>query len=291
MTASTGLSVVVGNRTALEAGVAAAVRALDAGLDPVVDEVIWVDQAGLHPRFSRVSMKTVSVPPGSGRGTANEVGLAAAQRPLVAFIDSTAVIAPSWRDAACAALEAGAGVVGGPIAPGRPRSGLGWAGFLTFYGYGAVAPFLSPSGDVHGINVAYRRELLPSCADRVLKTEVNLGLRAHGVRPSLVDDMRVTVIREFGWVDLTVVRFRSGALYATVRSTGWPATRRGVAAVACFALPLLSGVRLWARVRADRELHRRLLATSPAVAVSLVAWSAGEAAGYLRRNGRDAGVW
>lgn len=291
MTPSVALSVVVVNRSPCEADVSPAVRALEAILDPAADEVIWVDQAGLRPAFSHVHTTYVAVPRGSGRGTANEAGLAAAQRPLVAFIDSTTVIAPSWRDAACLGLEAGAGVAGGPITAGRPRSALGWAGFLTFYGHGAVAPFLSASGDVHGINVAYRRTLLPSTADRVLKTEINLGLRARGVRPSLMEGMRVTVLREFAWVDLTRVRFRSGALYATVRSAGWSSTERGAAAVACLALPLLSGVRLWTRVRAHRELGYRMLLTSPAVAVSLVSWSIGEAVGYLRHNGTDAGVW
>lgn len=285
----TALSVVVANRAAHQAEVAPAVFALASQLTEG-DQLVWVDQAGLAPWPTLAGATVVGAPAGAGRGECYGVGLASACNVFVAFTDSATVVAPGWRDAAVAALEAGATVVGGPVSPAGPRSAATWAGFLLDYAPHAVPPFLSATGDVAGNNVAYRREALPDTGP-VWKSDVNSGLRAQGVAPTVAPGMRVTLNRSYRWADLGLPRARSGALYAAQRSRGWRPSKRAAAALGCGALPFLTFWRLWSTVRHDRALRRALISSFPCVAAAVFAWSTGEAVGYASGTGEASGVW
>lgn len=287
----TGLSVVVANRMASGDDSLPALAALHRELDASSDQVVWADSAGLAPPASGTPTRVVALPSGASRGECYARGLAAVRRPLVAFTDSSTVVQPGWREAAVATLEAGAGVVGGPVLPSSPESATSWAGFLVDYGFHAAPPYTNASGDVAGNNVAYRRELLPEGRPAVWKSEINARLRARGVRPVVAPGMRVAALRRYGWRDLGPGRVGPGALFATQRGKAWPLAGRIGAAGACTVLPLLALSRLWRRVRHVSELRRALLRSLPAVALALVAWTVGEAAGYLFATGDGAGVW
>jgi hypothetical protein len=287
-----GLAVVVANRALrIEEGTAA-LDALAGELDAGVDQLLWVDAGGAGPPSAvDPPAQSISAPPGADRGTCYGLGLAAADRDLVAFTDSTTVVVPGWRAAVGGALAAGATVVGGPVMASQPRSRCSWAGFLVDYGPHAVAPHISASGDVAGNNVAYRRPALPDDGRPLWKSEVDARLRQAGIRPRVAPGMAVIVGRRYRWGDLGPGRFAAGALYGAQRSAGWPAPPRWLAAAGCVGLPALSFWRLRAQVRTDPELHGRLWRCLPEVVVGLVSWSTGEAAGYLRRRGSRTGGW
>lgn len=283
------MSVVVANRLHDPAEAGDALSSLRRELDPS-DELIWVDRAGLDTAALAVAVVAVPAPPTASRAHCYGLGLARARSALVAFTDSSTVAGVGWRAAAQGALEAGASVVGGPVLGDARSSARDGAGFLVDYGPHAVPPYTSATGDVSGNNVAYRRDVLPAAGAPVSKSEVNARLAATGVRTVIVPEMRVTVRRAYSWRDLGPLRARSGAQYARWRSAGWPLGYRLPAAVACAALPAISLCRLWRTVRTDRNLRDWFVRGLPWVVLALTAWSAGEAAGYLRTIGDD-GVW
>lgn len=284
------LSVVVANRTADPSYAALAVDALTHELVDE-DEVVWVDAAGLDAAPHAAAAWLLRAPVGAGRGHCYGVGLSATRHDVVAFTDSSTVVERGWRTAAVAALERGATVVGGPVLPSTPRSMPAWAGFLVDYAAHALPPYASAIGDVAANNVAYRRSALPTDGRPVWKHEVNSELRSFGVHPVVAPGMRVTVHRGYGWSDLAA-RFRSGSFYATYRSKAWARWPRLVAGTGCSLLPVLALGRLYAIVRRDDVLRRKLLMSLPAVLLAVTAWSAGEAMGYLFHQSQDgAGVW
>ncbi|HET9052510.1 MAG TPA: hypothetical protein VFO60_12470 [Candidatus Dormibacteraeota bacterium] len=286
----TGLSVVVANRSEHVADVVRATRAIDSELEPDTDQLVWVDRAGLAPPPMRVSADIVTAAVDADRGACYGLGAAAADRPLVAFTDSATVVQPGWRNALVAGLEAGALLVGGPVEPGPMRSVVDRAGFLVDYAVHAVPPYTSASGDVAGNNMACRRELLPPGGAPIWKSDIARALRDRGSAPTLVEGMRAALAWHRGWSGLGAARLQSGALYGSRRGRSWPVARRVLAAAGCLALPALAVTRLWLSVRADRRLRRWFVVCLPLVAYAAVAWSAGEAAGYVRLlEGR--GVW
>jgi hypothetical protein len=287
----TGLSVVVANRLRDRQHVLAGATALAQELELAHDQVVWVDKAGVGTPPCLAQAHPVTARSRAGRGECYARGLDAASGEYVAFTDSSTVVQPGWREAAVEVLEAGAGVVGGPVLPAPPSSGADWAGFLVDYGPHAVPPYTNAGGDVAGNNVAYQRDLLPPGRPALWKSEVNAGLRAAGIRPVVAPGMRVTALRRYGWGDLGPGRVRSGLLFGTQRAAAWPLAWRMGAAGACAVLPLVALVRLWRRLGPASQLRRPLAANLPAVAYALVAWSVGEAAGYLFGTGDGAGVW
>lgn len=291
MTRAEGLTVVVANRAGRVEETACAVQALQRELDPELDQLVWVDRGGRRCPPGDPPIDSVVGPADADRGTCYGLGLAAVDRPWVAFTDSTTVVAPGWRAAAVYALEAGAMVVGGPVVPSRPRPRLGWAGFLVDYGPHAVEPYTSATGDVAGNNVAYHRCVLPPGGQPVWKNQVDARLLACGITPMVAPAMVATVVRQYGWDDQIRGRWAAGALYADQRSAVWSPPRRWLAAAGCAGLPAVALSRLWRQVSADRTLRRALLSCLPEVVAGLGAWSAGEAAAYARPHGSRMSVW
>ncbi|MGH9190244.1 MAG: hypothetical protein ACRD0Q_09470 [Acidimicrobiales bacterium] len=266
-------------------------EALERELQLDEDQIVWVDRAGLAWPASR-AVTTVVAPPTASRGACYGLGFAEARNPLVAFTDSETVLDTGWRRAVEGAFaRPEVAVVGGPVRPSPSPSPVTWAGFLVDYGAHSVAPFVSASGDVAGSNVAYRRTVLPPAPAPIWKSSVNADLRAGGTRPVLSTGMGVTSSRQYRWRDLIEGRARAGAVYGAQRSAGWSPPLRLVAATGCVALPALGFLRLEARLRGDDVMRARLLRTCPGVAVALLAWSAGEAAGYVSGRSEGCSVW
>jgi hypothetical protein len=142
-------------------------------------------------------------------------------------------------------------------------------------------------------NVVYRREaldaVLPS-GEPVWKTTVNRRLRAGGHRIAVVEDMRVRSAKRYTRRDLGRGRAEAGRRYARDRASSWRRTQRVGAAVSCVALPVLAYARLAARIGTDSRLRRPFVASTPAILLALVCWSAGEAWGYLTGEGRTHGA-
>lgn len=275
---------VVANRSSRRSDIARHVESLTRELAGG-DEIVWVDAGGLQP--SGIDLTPVSAPPRSGRGEMYRAGLDASRHPLVAFTDSVTVLQPGWRAAAVDALRQGGTVVGGPVLPSSTRPLRTIAGFFVEYGPHAAPPFLNAARDVSANNVAYQRSALHAAlapGEPVRKNFVDACLAGLGCPPHLATGMRVTSTKVYGWRELGPVRMAHGRLYGAVRAQSWSSVRRAVAAAGCLVLPVIAYFRLATVVWKDPALRVPFVLSSPLVFSALVAWSAGEANGYLFRK-------
>ncbi|MCI0398182.1 MAG: glycosyltransferase [Chloroflexi bacterium] len=218
-----------------------------------------------------------------------KAGLDQASGQVVVFTIAQCIPAPNWLAAILAAGPAGevAGI-GGPIDGPAGRRARDWA--LYFARYSA---FLPPGGeaaarpiqDVPGDNAAYQRAALESCqaamAGGFWETLVHVCLRRQGQTLRWEPAVRV----RFGPVDSLAraasIRRRHGQHYAVTRP-GNTLGRRLVRILASPLLPPLLLARIAGRVRRQRpEWTPHLLRALPALLFLLLAWTVGEASGYL----------
>lgn len=281
------VSVIVANACSRPPEVAVAVDSLERELRAGVDEVIWVDRAGLGPQMSEA--RYLAVPARWGRGEMYAAGLEAATGDIAAFTDSTTVVLPGWRRAVAEAFAAGAALVGGPVTP-IARGGTRYlAGFLSEYAFHAVAPYTSVNGDVSGNNVAYRRGALEGVQGALWKAEVDQQLMSRGITPVVAPEMRVVAAKAYPWGWFFAERMRQGRLYSLMRTGGWVRGKRVAYALATGVLPVVLFARTAGRVFPDPELRRALLLSSPLLLVAMISWSVGEALGALGMRGGDVG--
>lgn len=277
----TAISIVVAEVDDEPAAIAGAVRALTREAQPD-DQVVWVGRA--RAGLEAAGFRVVTPRPGASRGDLYGCGLRVTDRPLVAFTDSLTEFGSGWRAAAVSALSEGASVVGGPVRPGSNRSLRSRAGFLVEYGPHAAPPFTNQQGDVAANNIAYRRAALDgviAAGAPVWKTALDKALAERGIVPLIVPGMEVTGLKDYRWHDITRARAHHGRLYGAQRSSGWSRRRRLAAAAGCTVLPPLAYARLAARTVRDPALRVDLLVSTPLVFMALLAWSIGEAAGYV----------
>lgn len=283
------LSVVVADATA-DRSAAQRCAAAIAGELRDHDEVVWLHRPGTTPPSD---VRPVEVA-GGRRGRFYGAGLRRANGELVAFTDSVTEVGPGWRAAAVAALGAGAVAVGGPVLPGPGRSPRSLAGFLVEYGPHAAPPFTSATRDVAANNVAYERALLADVVGRdeeLWKTQVDAELARRRCPLVVAEEMRVTSLKEYGWRQLGPDRAAHGRLYGAQRSRSWRTGRRTAMAAASVALPLLALARIARVAGRDPALRSAALPSAPFVLVGLVAWSIGEAAGYVLGDAGEAEVF
>ena len=281
------VSVIVANACSHAAEVAAAVDSLERELWAGVDEVIWVDRAGLGPQMSEA--KYLAVPARCGRGEMYAAGLESATGEIAAFTDSTTVVLPGWRGAVVEAFAAGAALAGGPVTL-VGQGGIRYlAGFLSEYAFHAVAPYTSVTGDVSGNNVAYRRGALEGVRGALWKSEVDRELMSRGITPVVAPGMRVAAAKAYPWVWFIAERMRQGRLYSLMRTVGWVPGKRVAYALATVVLPAVLFARTAGRVFPDPELRRALLLSAPILLVAMISWSVGEALGAVGIRGGDVG--
>ncbi len=213
-------------------------------------------------------------------------GLLAATGELIAILEDRSVPRPQWASAfvlAHAALPHA--VVGGAIENGRDGM-LNQAVYFCDFGRYHL-PFSSgPRRWVSDVNVAYKRRALDATQElwreRYHETTVHWALQRAGETLYLDDRPVVDQMRD----DLTMgrlVRERAawGRLFAYTRGRELSGLQRAGWAAITPALPLLLLLRHTRDQWTRRQTFGRFLSASPLVFVLLVAWSAGEAAGYL----------
>jgi hypothetical protein len=213
-------------------------------------------------------------------------GLRAATGELVAILEDRSVPRPDWASAFVRAHAALSGaVIGGAIENGRDAL-LNWAVYFSDFGRYHLPFSAGPRRWVSDVNVAYKRRALDSTSElwreRYHETTVHWALQRAGETLYLDDRPIVDQMRD----DLTIGRLMReraawGRLFAYTRARELSGIQRAGWAAVTPALPLLLFLRhardQWAR----RQTFGRFLLASPLIFVLLVAWSAGEAAGYL----------
>jgi len=213
-------------------------------------------------------------------------GLAAARGELVAMVEDRVVPRADWaRKFALAHASQPYAVIGGAIVNGCTAVFPFAAALCDFGRY--EPPFRAgPAGYVSDVNVCYKRWVLDSTRElwqeRYHETTVHWALRARGETLWLTPEPQVEQRRSasgVGW--LLAERFHWGRLFAHTRSREEGAGRRVLRTLTAPLLPIVMFARLLPWPFRQRRGAGRFLLAAPAIVLLLVAWSAGEAVGYI----------
>lgn len=286
------VSVVLLNACSRPQEVEAAVDALRSQLRADADEVVWADRAGLAPPSMATPVSVVRLVATADRGALTALGLATASHRIRAVTDTDTVVSSGWRDrVVLAGSRPGRRIVGGPVRPGRAETPASWAGFFLEYGPHAVAPFTSATGDVAANNVVYSAELAIEPDSPGWKSALHHQLRRSGAVVEIDASLAVMSTKTYATRELLGSRFSHGRHFAA-GSTGSLSGRARIArTLAAPLVPLVSYGRLAARAWSDAGLRRPFVTATPIVLAGLVAWSAGEATGYISGSADGQGLW
>lgn len=220
-------------------------------------------------------------------------GILASSGAIVAITEDHCIPEPDWYESMLRAHAANpAPAIGGAVDNGATERLIDWAVFFCEY-----SNFISPvpSGAVHdlpGPNVCYKRSALqdlePLIREGYWETFLHWNLEAAG--HALISDpgMRVIHKKDFAFRSFFLERFHYGRAFAGTRNTFVSPKRRLYYLLFAPALPPVLIIRIARRVL-SRGRHRTAFVRSlPYILLFMVAWSAGELAGYALGPGDSA---
>lgn len=230
-------------------------------------------------RFFRFATETLGV-------RLRSLGLMQASGRLIALIEDHCVIGPEWSDSLCTAHRAGSAVVGGPIDNGVDRTTYDWALYLVEYSAYMPPMPAGPIAALLGANIAYDREALFNChatwQDVFYETEVHDALRAAGHSFFLADGACVSSHLQMTLREAMAHLFTGGRRFGSHRRSRCTPLVRVFWILASPAVPLVMMARIVRRVVARRPRRiGTLLLGFPYLCCLVMAWSLGEASGYL----------
>ncbi|MGE3956201.1 MAG: hypothetical protein AB7H96_05730 [Vicinamibacterales bacterium] len=211
-------------------------------------------------------------------------GLGAATGEIVAILEDRGVPRADWaRTLHDLHGRLPHAAIGGAIENGR-TSIRHWAVYFCDFGRFGLPFEPGPRAWVSDINIAYKRRALEQTAhlwkERYHETTVNWALAREGEVLFLSPEPVVDQLREpLAFGGMLRERIAWGRLFAATRAEEAPLVRRLALVLGTPLLPLV----LLAR-HARLQLPRRpgtFLASAPLLVVLLIAWSAGEALGYI----------
>jgi len=251
-------------------------------------EVIVVSPAGSHDelaaRFPWVRWAQTSpddlIPHQWSRGMAQAGG------DVIALTTAHFAPAPDWVSSlrrAHARLTAPA--IGGRIEPPRGGRAVDWATYFLRYSAYLNSDRERTVNDLAGDNASYKRTALETNRDLLRdgfwERELHLRLRAEGEDLVFIPEIRVTQHGSFGFHRFLRQRFQHGKQFGRSRLRGRSPAIRVAATLAAPLIPAVFLGKILGRVaRSGRDLGPFLLAL-PVLLCFLLAWSLGEACGYL----------
>jgi hypothetical protein len=220
------------------------------------------------------------------------LGVARARGEVVAITTASFLPGPTWVPALLEAhARSSAAAIGGPIAAPPARAGwIDWAiYFLRYSAYLGQGPAREVA-DLPGDNASYKRSALEgvdSWEGGFWEAELHRALRARGERLMLLPELAIQQAASAELWRFLRQRFRHGTHFGRSRCRGWSLPARLVAAGAFPALALLFFGKIAGRVARSRRDGGAFLGCLPVLACFLLAWSLGEAWGYLTAISRD----
>lgn len=204
----------------------------------------------------------------------------------ITLLEDHVTVAPGWLAAMALAHRQGSLIAGGPVDNGNTERAYDWA--LYFVEYGLYMPPWQggPASILSGINVAYDRALLESCRsvweEALRENEVHDALWAAGHGLHQVPEAWVKSHLEMSLSTAAAHLFVGGRHFGRYRKSQARGFARLFWPLVAPAVPLVLAVRMVRRIirRQPRRLLK-LLAGMPYFLALLLAWSAGEAQGYL----------
>jgi hypothetical protein len=219
-------------------------------------------------------------------------GIGAAQGKIVALTIENCLPASDWARRTIQAHAGPWSAVGGAIEIDPGASLVDWA--VYFCRYSAFMPLFEPTfpDDLPGDNCSYKSEALGRV--RGLMGEGFWETFIHGDMRGRDEQLRSdpsVVVRYCGGLSARRFfrrRYLHGRYFAARRSRGMSRPRRWVRGAGFPAVALVLLHRIGLRVWKKRRHRAKFLAALPLISCFLLAWAAGESAGYFR--GSSAGV-
>ena len=213
-------------------------------------------------------------------------GIAAATGQIVALTTADHRPAPGWVQKIRAAHASTAAVaIGGRIVPPAKAKLLCWAAW--FLRYSELARWQEPREipDPAADNASYQRAVLRRYAalyrDGFWEPAVHKAMRSDGERLRFDPEIVVTLQGTPGLAAFLVQRLRHGIEFGSWRAMEFSSFRRIAAILLSPLIPVVFFAKIVARVvRLQRHGLQFLLAT-PLLMALILAWSAGEAIGYV----------
>jgi hypothetical protein len=175
--------------------------------------------------------------------------------------------------------------IGGPIEPPRDGGPVDWATYFLRYSAYVPCDREESRPDLAGDNASYKRSAILAQADLLRdgfwEEEFHRRLLCAGDTLTFVPRMRVRQAASFGFRRFLRQRFEHGRRFG---SRAPPRARpRGTRAFYVAASPLIpaSSWPRWPRAWCATALHLGRFIALPVLACFVLAWAAGEAAGYL----------
>ena len=139
--------------------------------------------------------------------------------------------------------------------------------------------------DLPGNNCSYKRAALAGLQDEMTdgfwETFIHRKMRRRGDKLLCVPEIFVHYVGPSSGLAFLKVRFTHGRKLAARRARELSRTQRSLRAMAFPLVPLLMLQRIAARVWEKRRYRARFLSCVPLLMIFLIAWSAGECAGYI----------
>lgn len=263
-------------------------RQTDSGFEVIVVDSSSDDTASLvQTEFpeARIIHSDMRLYPGAARNR----GIQAAWGEIIAFVDSDCVAAPNWVETLRRTYaDPSTAAVGGAVIPANPESRVGWSAWFCEFSSWAPAGEVRAMRDIPTCNISYRAAVLQRvgpfrehgyCSDTALNWKLTNAGYTLVFHPDLVvAHFNLTSIRRFLWKQKmhgnAFSRMRCEERHFTV-------ARRAIYAVGCSMLPILAWMRMLRRELPpgyDGQAWRSM----PVIVAGLLAWTWGEALGYVR---------
>jgi hypothetical protein len=175
--------------------------------------------------------------------------------------------------------------VGGPVEPPLAGGPVDWATY--FLRYSAYAPCAREENrqDLAGDNASYKRADVLSAPDLLRdgfwEQEFHRRLLRAGRTLVFVPAMRVRQTTSFGFRPFLRQRFQHGRQFGLTRLRGRGPWARALYVAASPLVPAVLLAKVTARVLGNGRHLGRFVGALPVLACFVLAWAAGEAAGYL----------
>ena len=217
------------------------------------------------------------------------VAAQAAAGEVIALLEDHAAVGANWTRSLSEAHALGRKIFGGPIDNHEPATAFDWA--LYFVEYGIYMPPL-PAGEtsiLSGVNIAYDRATLYSCQaiwqTVFYETDVNAALGTKGHKFILLPEAAVSSRLRMTFGEAMAHLFQGGTHFGDFRKSHSTPLARICWAICSPLVPFVLFFRI-ARRAVSRNSGRifQLVHGLPYLLLLLAAWSAGEAASYIRRT-------
>lgn len=214
------------------------------------------------------------------------LGMERAAKDVVALTTAHFTPAPDWVAVIRRShARLGSPAIGGPIEPPSDGNPVAWATY--FLRYSAYAPTGGEERreDLAGDNASYKRAAVVSHGDLLREgfweQDFHRRLLREGATLTFVPQMRVRQRGSFSFRRFLRQRFHHGRRFGLTRLRGRGPWARAFYVAASPLVPAILLARVSARVlRNGRDLGR-FVAAFPVLVCFVLAWAAGEAAGYL----------